>query len=203
MGQAAVDLPDPLSKPPSPLSGADDLLSQMAGEQIDRLIAESESAKAAIATPNDPFASQLDDLFNQLNSAPADLVTVEQSVVEPPPAPVAPPPLVVEATPAAVVEEPPAPQPIAAIEQPTSAAERAALTPPIDPVAAIEALPPPAPAAASDEERVSILVRVLELINAPFAACPDMLRDMLGKLAILTLMNSIGVILYVVIFRKH
>jgi hypothetical protein len=193
MGQAAIELPNPINKPPAPLSGADDLLSQMAGEQIDRLLAETESAKAAIAAPNDPFASQLEDLFNQLNSAPADLTTVEQTIEK------ASPP-VVEQPAAAVVEQTSAP--VAAIEQATSAAERAALTPKIDPVAAIEALPP-APPAAEDEERVSILVRILELINAPFAACPAALRDLLGKFAILTLMNSVGVILYVMIFRKH
>jgi hypothetical protein len=193
MGQAAVELPNSINKPPAPLSGADDLLSQMAGEQIERLLAETESAKAAIAAPNDPFASQLEDLFNQLNSAPADLTTVEQTIEK------ASPP-VVEQPAAAVVEQTSAP--VAGIEQATSAAERAALTPKIDPVAAIEALPP-APPAAEDEERVSILVRILELINAPFAACPAALRDLLGKFAILTLMNSVGVILYVMIFRKH
>jgi len=193
MGQAAIDLPNPISKPPTPLSGADDLLSQMAGEQIDRLLAETESAKAAIAAPNDPFASQLDDLFNQLNAAPADLMTVEQTAKEP----AAPPEVAAAPAPAA----PPPPAPVAAIEQATSPAERAALTPKVDPIAAIEALPPAATPDA--EERVSILVRILELINAPFAACPDVLRDLLGKFAILTLMNSVGVILYVMIFRKH
>ena len=42
MGQAAVDLPDPLDVPPAAsLSGTDDLLAQLAGDEIDRLLAEA------------------------------------------------------------------------------------------------------------------------------------------------------------------
>src|SRR3954469_4113502 len=48
MGQA-VDLPDPLEPPAASaapdLSSADDLLSQLAGEEIDRLLAEAEVEK--------------------------------------------------------------------------------------------------------------------------------------------------------------
>src|SRR5437762_13293359 len=42
MGQAAVELPDPLTKTPAPATSADDLLSQLAGEEIDRLLKEAE-----------------------------------------------------------------------------------------------------------------------------------------------------------------
>jgi len=208
MGQAAVDLPNSTGNPPSPLSGADDLLSQMAGEEIERMLAETESAKTAAA--NDPFASQLDDLLNQLNSASPDLVTVEQIAIIPAAlpeesviAPAAENPVVdaLDPIPAAAKEEEPVALP-AVIEQPTTAAERQALTPPVDTLAAIEkAVETPSRVIA--EDRTPILVKILELINSPFATCPDMLRDMLGKIAILTLMNSVGLILYVMLFRKH
>jgi hypothetical protein len=45
MGKAPVDLPDPLEQQSSaPGVGADDLLSQMAGDEIDRLLAEADRA---------------------------------------------------------------------------------------------------------------------------------------------------------------
>src|SRR6476620_6567603 len=41
MGQAAVELPDPLQAAPEPpKTSTDELLSQLAGEEIDRLLAE-------------------------------------------------------------------------------------------------------------------------------------------------------------------
>jgi hypothetical protein len=52
MGQAAVDLPDPLN--PAPLDNvpsADDLLAQMAGDEIDRLLAEAELETQPPSTP--------------------------------------------------------------------------------------------------------------------------------------------------------
>ena len=60
MGQAAVDLPDPLEQPAQPASGnADDLLSQLVGDEIDRLLADADvtrpggtgPAPAAAPTP--------------------------------------------------------------------------------------------------------------------------------------------------------
>ena len=183
MGQATID--DPLSKPPSPLSGADDLLSQMAGEQIDRMLAESESTKA-VAAPIDPFASQLDELFNQLDAPPIDA-----------------PPRVEKSAPiiSAIIEAlPPPPSIITEIEQPTTPAERAALAP-VEPMLSSSEI-----SAAVNQvqlDHTPIFVRLLELINAPFAFCPDVLRDMLGKVAILTMMNSLAVLIYVLLFRKH
>src|SRR5438874_5076067 len=65
MGQSAIDLPDPLEQPSRPgrsgaaasrapattldknFSNADDLLSQLASEEIDRLLAEAESGLPA------------------------------------------------------------------------------------------------------------------------------------------------------------
>ncbi len=41
MGKAAVDLPDPMQQPPpAGRTSTDDLLAQLAGEEIDRLLAE-------------------------------------------------------------------------------------------------------------------------------------------------------------------
>lgn len=67
MGQAAVDLPDPLEtpptgKPPASAAGTDELLSQLAGEEINRLLRDAdlepdESAAGgprAVASPSPP-----------------------------------------------------------------------------------------------------------------------------------------------------
>ena len=50
MGKAAVDLPDPLQASPDvgkPLTSTDDLLAQLAGDEIDRLLAEVDDTPAA------------------------------------------------------------------------------------------------------------------------------------------------------------
>ena len=50
MGKAALDLPDPLQAPPEgPKASTDDLLSQLAGEEIDRLLAEADAEQPAVS----------------------------------------------------------------------------------------------------------------------------------------------------------
>jgi hypothetical protein len=51
--------------------------------------------------------------------------------------------------------------------------------------------------------RDSLLVTLLELINAPLNAFPNTVRELIGKVAILTLFNAIAVIVYVVLFRHR
>jgi len=54
MGQAPLDLPDPLhAKPLASAGAADDLLSQMAGEEIDRLLAQAEQGSDAAVDDNE------------------------------------------------------------------------------------------------------------------------------------------------------
>lgn len=47
-----------------------------------------------------------------------------------------------------------------------------------------------------------VLIGTLEAMNAPLAGSPDWVRDMLGKVALLTLFNAIAVIIYIAFFRK-
>ena len=54
MGKAAVDLPDPLQSPSDvgkPLTSTDDLLAQLAGEEIDRLLSEVDDQAGHAAAP--------------------------------------------------------------------------------------------------------------------------------------------------------
>src|SRR6185436_14775033 len=68
MGQVAIDLPDPLhNSPPAPGPGVDDLLAQLAGEEIDRLLAEADverpaksAATSVILLPPEPHAPEPD-----------------------------------------------------------------------------------------------------------------------------------------------
>jgi len=103
MGQAVVDLPDPLEKQPAGASSADDLLAQLAGDEIDRMLTEAnvEPAAAAedepvahreaIATPADDSlnkaadsttAAAVDDLLAGLDEPKAETAT-EQAVAAP------------------------------------------------------------------------------------------------------------------------
>jgi hypothetical protein len=299
MGQATVDLPDPLKaaaaeKPaapgvaapaqqPSPAS-ADDLLAQLAGEEIDRLLAEAGAERpsrparpdlqgvarpvapapaidiaqpAASVAPTalpgaDPAAGailktstdepvisrELDALFDNLTSgerpAPpprprgADVPAAPVATMQPAALPEAVAPAIqapatdtsasgrttieeaaaVEAgkeieavSSAASTESAPhaAEQPTTTIaDMATSSAEAAALRDDA-PAADVQELlleegdlaPPP------------LYVRALELLNIPFDALPETLRDLLGKIAILTLFNSLAVLAYVLLFRRQ
>jgi hypothetical protein len=52
-------------------------------------------------------------------------------------------------------------------------------------------------------DRVPMLVRVLEWINAPLAGFSDNVRSAIGKVAIITTFNAIGVFVYVMLFRRR
>src|SRR5690606_15011859 len=50
MGQSTIDLPDPTDTQPESAASADDLLSQLAGDEIDRLLAEADDG-ASMTVP--------------------------------------------------------------------------------------------------------------------------------------------------------
>jgi hypothetical protein len=236
MGQAAVDLPDSIAqaKSTAPPMSADDLLAQLAGEEIDRLLADADTHSGTAddplspAAPDDQAVPQLQELLavekSQDGSAPAPQGKLDETISkaaadataqvfydagsessvaaatvpaigEPPStAPIAP-------TPAQPALAQPTTGPAinfgsSAADQATSTAERSALAPLPDDV-------DPEQQVAPDEQRPPLLVRVLEVINLPFEACPQVVRDALGKVAILTALNSIGVLLYVMLLRRH
>lgn len=239
MGQATVDLPTSPEQSPAPLNSADDLLSQLAGAEIDRMLAEAEpesvtesdpelDAAFAEAAANAPTTeAEIDELMKtaaaeeQAAAAPPAAPPAAVAAAAPAPtadayaaevdalfaelnassAPVAEPPAEV-----VVEKEAPAPSPVASMaavpaephpEQQTSAAEKSALATP-EPQAEEESIYP----LKRPKEKPSVLVKVLELLNFPFATCSDSLREVLGKIAILTTMNSLAVLLYLLLFKK-
>ena len=90
MGQATLDLPDPtqLSGNAGPLSpqalaSADDLLSQLAGDDIDRLLAEAESERqqASPPTPSEPWAP-VEAPAPPALAAPADIAASTEAAID-------------------------------------------------------------------------------------------------------------------------
>jgi ribonuclease E len=72
MAQAVVDLPDQPDPATDSLAKTDELLSELVGNDIDRLLADAAAdappAPAAPASPDATIHSQLDDLFNELQT---------------------------------------------------------------------------------------------------------------------------------------
>jgi hypothetical protein len=107
MGQAAVDLPDPSEVPNAPANGsADDLLSQLAGDEIDRLLSEAEVEKGPPpSTPPVPPIEQSPlsenataDEIDRLFAAEAEKALAPASPAAAAPAPAAPPPALAAST---------------------------------------------------------------------------------------------------------
>jgi hypothetical protein len=179
MGQAVADLPDPLeSATPAEAQSADDLLSQMAGDEIDRLLAESEGDAAPLARP-----------IGQVASAPAASV---QAPAQPPE--VAPAPPVESVDLDAVLET--------AVADHNAAAERSALNPPAH-VPAIKQPQAPQIELGDSAKRVPLILRPLEWLSSPLDPWPDQLREILGKIGLITIINALAVLAYVLLVRRH
>lgn len=158
---------------------------------------------AAEATEDPALSQELDALFANLDAkaAPAPASS-------PPPAPAS---VLDQLTPGhfpqarTAAEAPAAPAPADLEESDTSAAERAALDAELEESAAevVQAAAAKADAAAPQPTTggVPFYIRVLEWMNAPLAACSDSTRELVGKIAVLTLVNAIAVLVYVLFVR--
>jgi hypothetical protein len=232
MAQAELELPDPVeitsdagAKPA--VEDSDDLLAQMAGQEIDRLLAESEgdaAPKAAvefsaeIPEPEPPAAPAAappvpaQTSAEPTNPEPTSTAQTSTEPTSPAPAGVAR----TEVARAGPAGKKSAAEDLAAEDLnavlATATAERDALrdipktNSPLGPLAAaVEGnlknqspeidLPP--------EPWWGLLLRPLIWINSPLDAWPDAVRDAIGKVAVITLLNSVAVIAYVLIFRRH
>ena len=186
MGKSVVDLPDPLEHGgPEPLTtaapaGVDDLLAQMAGDEIDRLLAEADNPREVPAERPAPVKPVV---------APAPVTVVTETPAAPP----------AENLPAAAPDE--------EEEGATTAAERSALQIPETVEAPVqeEALFTEEETSASiaDDGALPFYLKPLEWLNAPLEALPEGIRDAVGKIALLTLFNAVAVLIYVLMFRRH
>lgn len=176
MGQAAV-LPDPINDS-SALGSADDLLSQLASEEIDRLLSEHdlEDRLHADTMPQDSPEVNLGALAKEAASESAANATAQVPSRASLPAIMAPAPVERD------------------LEQNTAAEERAALRgslPQADPTPKLKS-----------EECLPVYLKPLEWVNAPLSSVPESVREAMGKVAIVTLVNAIAVLIYVLLFRQ-
>lgn len=216
MAQATLDPSVVDAQPEEAMGDTDELLSKLAGEEIDHLLAEAEAGRTAappapevkpeepppapVVTQEDKTAAQLDELLEGMEGVAfeprekTEAPPAAEAPVEPPPAPQAqtPPPVSEEARLEVLAAE-------LQVDQPGAAAvsELEAKNPP----------PPPTPASqprsAPIDDHIPLMLWPLIAINAPFASCPKSVRRLLGKVAIVTLLNAVGVIVYVTVLKKH
>ena len=190
MGQAALDLPDPLQSPPqAPQTSTDDLLAQLAGDEIDRLLSEADGGEARAAsapfhvgpaTGPGPESQPQAGPAEAPTQAPAEPSVVEEEVTAE-----------LDALFSAAVEKDKALEAAqAAAARETTTAERAALTVPAAPTAAQD-----------DDAPLPLYLRPLEWLSAPLMIFPPGVRDLIGKAAIVTLLNAIVILAYVLVVR--
>lgn len=193
----AVAAPDEPQPPAEPL--ADASLPYGSLEDVFAELTAADAAKegAAAPAPAAPSAVETASLLDE--GTPA--ITPAASPGEASAAPVTAD-LTNAAAPAATTD--PTTDPVSD-EPAASAAERSALN--------LPALSEDASAAdAEAEERTAIdaplaplpwFIRLLATLNAPLDACPDAVRDAVGKVALLTLFNAAAILVYVLFFRRH
>lgn len=202
MAQVVVKLPDSAVPPPTAasLASTDDLLSQLAGNEIDRLLAEADLDSPPHRDASPSVSKQLDDLLSEATSP-----TRSQAA---------------PATPAQLTN-PPSPEG----EERTALLEAAGFAPQDSAEANSSAETPGDERSAllaaagfqSDAEDVKpldslddeadtdipLLLKPLAWLNAPFDSLSVTMRMILGRVAIVTLVNAAAVLAYVLVFRKH
>jgi len=189
MGQATLDLPDPLEKPPpASATSADDLLAQLAGDEIDRLLADADNGKSPAPAAPPPTVVE--------SPGPALAPVAQAIVAEPEPAPISSPKPAAEpiaTVPAAEVQA--AQSPVEPDEIETGSPERTAL--------AANELAQQSTDLRIGEDQLPFFLKPLVWLSSPLDSAPEAWREMIGKVAILTMVNAIAVLAYVIIFRRH
>jgi len=197
MSRLQAHLPDPTTPggDTATLGSTDDLLSKLAGEEIDKLLADAEVERPP-ETVETPIASK-----QKIGDSPAavdnELSTQIDQLLEDrraPAAPVAPPAPPVDAAEEARLKK-------LAEELEVDGPKAAAVT---------EELPEEKDDVEEEDEGTfeldkrspALWLRPLEWMNRPLDDAPDWVRPAMGKLAILTMLNALAVIGYV-IFRQH
>lgn len=160
----------------------DELLSQLASSEIDRLLAEADGNPAPsenVSKEPPPRANPEPHADGNERSALLEAAGFESSA--PAPIPAEPPPIENER--AALLHA-------AGFESPEDLPYPPKLEPAADPEPSNPGPPP-------------LYLKPLIWINAPLDNCPVVIRQMLGKVGIVTLLNALAVLTYVLFFRKH
>jgi hypothetical protein len=161
------------------------------------------AAAANVALSDDEVSQQLTDLFNDEDpkaaGQPPSITQKTQKTEKPTP--------IIAEAPAAATEAAPSPETEFHTESSTIDPERAELLPPPqeetspdDDGLKLDLGPDDSP---GESRPLAILLKPLQWLTSPMEACPDHLRDLIGKIALLTLFNATAVLLYVFLFRRH
>jgi hypothetical protein len=190
-------------------ASADDQLSKLAGNEIDRLLAESESGQGPVqdlpparmeagsnASINEKeqvdLAVPLDDLvegMDQPGGAP-----------EPKPAPAATATEEIAEADTAAAEEARLNVLAGELEVDQPAAEEKSVV--AEPAAVAVQAAPTVPVKQKPEPEPSPLLKLLIRINAPLAGCSNTVRKLMGMGAIMMFLNAVALLVYVLVFRK-
>lgn len=237
MASTTVDLPDPLQLSAVQPAEADELLSQMAGEEIDRLMADAAADRPFVATPTPPAMEIATAIEVPAAVEPTNLSTSAMPDEPPPTTPAGDETITrqldhvfdqqISASPSPA-EAAPASE-IVPTQEITAAKEQAAAKDVNDLLGRLDAgeraPQPPTGAAASDaihpaslvastetQTKVallgapargpSILSKLLDWVSVPLDPFPPATRDFIGKAAIITTVNALAVLLYVLLFRS-
>ena len=267
MGEGPIDLPDPLDQPHLDEESADELLSQLAGAEIDRLLRENdiERVPAELVHPAEPANVPKGRASAQRhptvaaapkrNASPLTIEDVDEQAAKAAEAVIAQhgvaPGEITQAavdaaaaanTAQAVDDElaqqldnifaqiknpesalPPVPANQAAnlVQRvQTSGAATEQQSDLIDQIGTLETqilnteilqttqqllaepiLKAPPPTEDDGSPRLPLYLRPLEWVNFPLSRCTEDARDAVGKVAIVTLVNALAILLYVLIFR--
>lgn len=188
---APGDLPDPLDLPAkSPASGdADEIISQLAANQIDKMLADGNIEPVEATALRESGESVLTDM----NLAETTAEEFSRIISDEP----------------ASFDQAPQAGAIPAAEQAMadvqSAAEELARELEADEARPVRGLKSESTKPVQHDASPAVGVRVgfgiLNAINAPFKNLSDNTRELLGSLAIITLVNALSILLYVMIYR--
>jgi hypothetical protein len=196
----SAEIPPPVARPPRVQSG----------------VPNREVAQAPFSDTDGQVARQLDELFRELNESQE---LADPSLAAAPSGPVA------NATAEPVIASAPStpsPLPAATAAQPlaatsagigadpalqTTSLERQVLSKELLDAVGKEltdepgASETPAKPVKQMAPREPFYLRLLEMINAPFTSVSDDMRETIGTVAVITLMNAVAILVYVIFFR--
>ena len=174
------------------VSSTDELLSQLAASEIDRLLSEADAKEMPPApqeAPAPPPPVVVEKAAEPVTQGAERIALLDAAGFDSKEA-------AKEPTPPAAAEAPAAP----AVQDERSALLQAAGFETPDgldhPVSADAKL-------AKDDDRVPIYLKPLVWMNLPFENCPSMIKQMLGRAGVVTLVNALAVLTYVFFFKKH
>ena len=210
MGKAALDLPDPLQAPPEGVkTSTDDLLAQLAGDEIDRLLAEADAVQSPVSRAPFHTAPQIapkpeaEPLPDGAHATPGVPALLSREPTDPSPSAADVSAEMDALFSAAIAKDQPADPATDDGQDETTAAERSGLAAPRGASPAAEALPAGVtPEAQFGDAPLPLYLRPLEWLNAPLTLLPESVRDVVGKVAILTLLNAAAILAYVLVVRR-